>query len=507
MKNRMKNWGRSGRSLVVTGAQWMKRMPLAFVLLIVVGILGVVLMQRVVEIHTSVGVWSSEAILRNEMQYPKVNDGIRKSTVSGAEFWEQYKREEAAQRVAEEKAVAGVDIDSPHFLWPEILKHNDMVRVEIDSAADIPAEYRNCDVYKSKQVEENWRKWLHLNRSGLQRPAEPVFKVIVLTFNRSSSLQRLLTSLEEAVYNGSNVDLDIFIDKPKDGTPLDEETLRVGVESTWSHGEKTVLARKVHAGLVAQWIDTWQPRAGMNDHVMLLEDDLEVSPWYFIWWRNAQRRYGHRPDIAGCTLQRGTLRARQTTLKTPLNVSETYETFLYPLVGSWGYAPRRESWMQFREWYHKNGTNPSFHPYVEGLKPTEWYKSQEAKGTMWTMHYIWFCDKNKLFVVYANLKNKWTLCSNWREAGLHYSNSNPKPDFVPLPRNESLPALSEHPIMLDWAGVIHNAKPQPPGRVNDRKHPATVHRPTNTTSVEEIRLQSNKTKNQGNNKTHVSPEK
>ena len=67
-------------------------------------------------------------------------------------------------------------------------------------------------------------------------------------------------------------------------------------------------------------------------------------------------------------------------------------------------------------------------PYVEGLTPTDWYKSFESQGRcpgvkcMWTMLHIKYVDTHEdQFSVYTKAPSKQTLACNYQEAGLHYS--------------------------------------------------------------------------------------
>ena len=67
-------------------------------------------------------------------------------------------------------------------------------------------------------------------------------------------------------------------------------------------------------------------------------------------------------------------------------------------------------------------------PYVEGLTPTDWYKSFESQGRcpgvkcMWTMLHIKYVDTHEdQFSVYTKAPSSQTLACNYQEAGLHYS--------------------------------------------------------------------------------------
>eukprot|EP00186_Timspurckia_oligopyrenoides_P002422 CAMPEP_0182442732 /NCGR_PEP_ID=MMETSP1172-20130603/1629_1 /TAXON_ID=708627 /ORGANISM="Timspurckia oligopyrenoides, Strain CCMP3278" /LENGTH=445 /DNA_ID=CAMNT_0024637749 /DNA_START=238 /DNA_END=1572 /DNA_ORIENTATION=+ len=209
------------------------------------------------------------------------------------------------------------------------------------------------------------------------------YRIIVLTYNRASSLKRLLESLQDADYGEVAVLMQIFIDRNADGSPHDEHTLKVANEFGWKHGSKEVIAREEHVGLFGQWISSWDGEE--HEHAMIFEDDLQVSPIWFKWWLHAMEAYGDRDNVAGYTLQRANVRANQTLTNKPIHMDPQHSVFMYKLLGSWGFSPRGVVWREFRAWYNEKSMDPSYIPYVESLKMNEWFKKQIGKGTMWTM--------------------------------------------------------------------------------------------------------------------------
>lgn len=289
------------------------------------------------------------------------------------------------------------------------------------------------------------------------------FEIIILTYNRPVSLLRCLKSCRRAEYYGHNVDLTIWIDRSVDGR-VDAAVQTTATGFFWPHGSMAVNVWDQHVGLFGQWIDTFTAEND-DDFAVILEDDLEVSPLFYKWIVGARSTYAHRSDIFGYTLQRGTLRARPKGLKSSLSIDPLEKAFLYLLVGSWGYAPNSKEWRNFRNWFHKMSHDPTFKPYVENLKPTEWYRGQEKRKTMWTMWHIRYADENRLYTVYSNLDNKKTLASNWREPGLHFRGGvegrDGRRDFSLLEKgimgeesgNFSFPSV---PVLVDWNGTYIN---------------------------------------------------
>lgn len=121
---------------------------------------------------------------------------------------------------------------------------------------------------RSKRRRRRKRKPIPLPRkkSAPKPPKKPwesrsiALRIIVLTYNRANSLQRLLRSLRDAQYGkDERIDLDIWIDKPEGNKPHDKATRNVAENSgEWKYGRKRVHLRKENKGLAYQWIHSWK---------------------------------------------------------------------------------------------------------------------------------------------------------------------------------------------------------------------------------------------------------
>ena len=287
----------------------------------------------------------------------------------------------------------------------------------------------------------------------------PDLRIIVLTMDRHLSLQRLLESLGNAHYGkDEHIDLDIWIDRPRGGG-THSLTMQIAKDFGWNFGTKRVHKRLENAGLYEQWIYTWgiDKEKESDEIAVILEDDLQVSPYFWVWLRAARAAYAGRKDVGAFTLQRGTLRAKQIrgVASGPLRIPPGNLVYMYKLLGTWGFSPTREVWIRFREWYEEKRRNNE-KPYVKGLTTTNWYKSQEINGvahTMWSQWWIKFVDEMGLYTVYAHLPNRTTLAANWREKGMHYSKRGPSRDFNVFDSDtEEIYQFPENPLKLDWDG-------------------------------------------------------
>jgi len=262
-----------------------------------------------------------------------------------------------------------------------------------------------------------------------QYPNSVDLRIIVLTFDRWSSLTKLLNSLNDLYTDGDRVALEIWIDRGPDGKTVNKETVATAKSFHWKNGVIRVHIQPEHVGILGQWIDTWKPVGnGSEEIALILEDDISISPYSYRWLKAARKFFGLRADVAGITLQsEGLIVASTGAPFTPISSDGT--AYLYKLVGSWGYAPNPDHWLLFQDWYHRVIKDSNFHPYVDGLVMNKWFKQfqkERRSHTMWTMWFIYYCNINSLYTIYNNLNacyntTKNCLAVNRREPGLHFS--------------------------------------------------------------------------------------
>ena len=259
------------------------------------------------------------------------------------------------------------------------------------------------------------------------------FRIIVMTFNRNDSLQKCLLAISRVDTMDKRVAVDIWVDRSRgdEEKKLSPEihlpTLLVAQEFQrgWKKGRVCIHEREANAYIDGQWIDTWRPRENTKEIVLILEDDVDVSPQVLRWLEAVHGQYDRQEDIAGYTLQmEGTrfFKGKKGQLKGPKDDN----VFLYGVLGTWGFSPQAKSWAKFQDWYHSK--NSTLKPYVPDIVPTRWFKNFEKKGTersMWEMWHIYFSYVNNLYTVYCNLHVKYDnntilLSHNRKEQGLHF---------------------------------------------------------------------------------------
>lgn len=282
------------------------------------------------------------------------------------------------------------------------------------------------------------------------------FRIIVLSMNRPWALTRLLDSIAAVDYGQDDIKLDIFVDMQRSNFRHDEETVEIANAFQWTHGEKRIVLQPQPMGLILAWLTCWNATSD-NDRAVMLEDDLEVSPLYYRFLREADDKYRDVEDLAAFSLQRATLIPRDEGFRQIQHgESHQHSAYMYKLVGTWGFAPRARHWTQFQAWFFERYADKEYKPYVDGLKINKWYNGRE-----WSNWFLRFCEEENLFNLYGNMPEKSTLCANWREPGEHYGKGPAKGREFEIFEADNdhdfrLPEV-QHLLRLDWNGQLHPA--------------------------------------------------
>ncbi|KAK7098671.1 uncharacterized protein [Littorina saxatilis] len=266
------------------------------------------------------------------------------------------------------------------------------------------------------------------HETGSTSSSRALMRILILTYKRDRSLRRCLDSINNAEYDGEKVEVEIYIDRGKDGK-VHKETFLVANSFRFNHGPVRVHVQPRHVGVLGQWLGTWRvPRENSSEIAVFVEDDITVSPYFARWLRLVHKKYGSYPGINGYTLQAESIRHATGVLKASLTGPPGEIVFLYPVLGSWGFSPNVGAWRDFLRWYNQSTTLQSttlqsIIPFVSGLKPSQWYLDLHKAGraeSMWTMWHIAHAYTRKLYTVYPNLPEGKALAINWKEPGEHY---------------------------------------------------------------------------------------
>lgn len=255
--------------------------------------------------------------------------------------------------------------------------------------------------------------------------------IIAVAYNRVDSLTRLLSSLERAYY-GEDVTLIISIDKSK--TDVVE---RFADEYKWPYGEKIVDKHEENLGLrphmmsLGKWFDKF-------DAIVVLEDDIIVSPDYYYYTRQTVEKYYNCSAIAGISLYGFSINYQSSSPFTP--VKNEHDVFFMNSAVSWGEIWMKESWKDFYDWY----LNHLEFDYSD-IIPERLFEWGEKS---WLKYHTRYCiEKNKYFVFpYVSLSsNNCDVGTNSKKTSSEFQ--------VPLQRGRkeqyALPALDDQSVCYD----------------------------------------------------------
>ena len=255
------------------------------------------------------------------------------------------------------------------------------------------------------------------------------FRIIPIVFDRADSLKRCLQTLYDLDTMGDRIVVNIWIDRSTSGE-INMNTYNVAMEFalTWKKGYACVHNQTRNAYITGQWVDTWRPAPSGNELGIIIEDDITISPLAYRWLRTVHRQYGSWTNISGYSLQMENVNFFAGGSR-PMFGPSSDNVFMYPVLGTWGFAPHPGSWREFQDWYHSvRVPNSILKPYVPGIVPTGWYQMFEGQGrqeSMWEMWHIYFAYIKKLWCVYSNLiqfsgRQDVILSNNRMERGLHF---------------------------------------------------------------------------------------
>ena len=204
--------------------------------------------------------------------------------------------------------------------------------------------------------------------------------IVIPCFNRTDTLSLLLKSLKNAKYP-VNVNLVFSIDYSGN-----DAVWKMANGFQWDNGEKIIIQHKENIGL-RENILSCGDLTDKYDAVIILEDDLLVSPFFLEYAYRALKFYGDDTNIAGISLYSYRI---SESLREFNPISNGYDTFFMQWTSSWGQMWTKSQWKEFKEWYKLHKDDISQIPIPEYVKgwPHSWKK----------YHIAYLTDTNKYFV-------------------------------------------------------------------------------------------------------------
>lgn len=224
--------------------------------------------------------------------------------------------------------------------------------------------------------------------------------IVVVAYNRPKSLERLLGSLKNAK-KITDARLIISIDnKYPENLPIK----KIAEDFEWPYGEKEVIYQEKRQGL-RQHILKCGDLTEKYGSVIILEDDLYVSPYFYDYTIKALDFYSTDDKIGGISLYS---QPREDLGEKPFQtIDDGSDVYFLQFPSSWGQAWSVEHWTKFREWLIKNPdiSNIPISRHVINWPESSWKK----------LYCAYLHDQDKFFV-YPRL----SLTTNFNEPGTNY---------------------------------------------------------------------------------------
>lgn len=230
--------------------------------------------------------------------------------------------------------------------------------------------------------------------------------IVVITFNRPKSLNRLLSSLNQAKYIEKEITLIISIDY-QDSNAHDE-VIEVADNFDWNYGDKKIIQHTKNIGL-RQHVLNCGDLVDDYGSIIMLEDDLYVSPYFYNFTKEALTFYKEEDKIGGVSLY---THKKNFLNKFPFElVPDSNDVFFLQIASSWGQAWTKNQWTGFRIWLEN-----------KNIAVTDDLPSQVKNWpeTSWLKYFIKYLVATNKYFVYP----KESFTTNFGDSGTHNLKSN-----------------------------------------------------------------------------------
>ncbi|XP_020992891.1 uncharacterized protein LOC107476971 isoform X1 [Arachis duranensis] len=242
----------------------------------------------------------------------------------------------------------------------------------------------------------------------------------IITQNRVTSLTRLLKSLSNAYYLGDEIPITFNMD-----SKVDEATIKLVGSFEWPHGPKTLRRRIIQGGLIRAVSESWYP-SNDDDFGLLLEDDIEVSPYYYLWIKYALLAYHYDPQVSLPELSSISLytpRIVEVVKERPKwNATEFFKKihpntpYLHQLPCSWGAVFFPKHWREFYVYMNMRFTEDAkTNPVQIPRSRTNGWQASWKKFLIDMMYLRGYVS------LYPNFPNQASFSTNHMEPGAHIS--------------------------------------------------------------------------------------
>ncbi|CAG8487079.1 2063_t:CDS:2 [Ambispora leptoticha] len=287
----------------------------------------------------------------------------------------------------------------------------------------------------------------------------PKFHLQVITQDRPDSLSRLLRSLDSSYYLGDRLPLTINMDRGADPVTLDYCN-----KFQWNHGDLALRHRVLQGGLLPAVVESYYPH-NSDHYAVLLEDDIEVSPFFYVWLKYSVLKYRYGPDRAASQRMFGVSLYNPNSIELHMSGRRDFDPslvleqgnfpkrspYLNQVPCSWGAVYFPEIWREFHEYINAR-MDDEVTINIQKIAVPESRSNRWRKS--WKRYFIELAYLRGYVMLYPNFSNFTSLSTNHMEAGTHIHSNNNKP--LPV-------RVFDLPLM--WENIILKELPQ--GRLSE----------------------------------------
>lgn len=208
--------------------------------------------------------------------------------------------------------------------------------------------------------------------------------IIVVAYNRSDSLKRLLHSIESAYYKDNDITLIISIDY----CDTNQDVIETAHQFEWTYGKKIIKLHEKNIGLKNHIFECGDYSETYGS-IILLEDDLIVAPDFYNYVAAAHEMYAENEKIAGVALYSHEWNGYAYKEYKPINTG--YDTYFGQFSVTWGQSWTDKQWNQFKEWVEVDRLVKE--NYKIPMQIWDWKES-------WGKLFVYFIqDKDKYYIM------------------------------------------------------------------------------------------------------------
>ena len=269
------------------------------------------------------------------------------------------------------------------------------------------------DILHPLVVDNPWVRSIHspdnlrtIRASG----CSPRLALIVFTFNRLTSLQRLLKSVLASDYSGWEA---VSLQVHADYSDVQDDIRQYLDNFTWPFGPVSRTYANRSLGLRDSILHAWQPST-LDEFAVFLEDDVEVSAEFARWVRVAVQSYYYAVDgllrdspLVGVSLYAPVWSER---VDQPFAVDPTFPVYGMQAPSSWGAVYFPAQWSDFRQWQRLHAHSD---PLVPGLGGINGWNSTRS----WKKYLVRYLVERGAYMLYPNRADRLSFSTNHHEAG------------------------------------------------------------------------------------------